>query len=141
MRRSLRQIDRSQHTSLSELNITPLLDLVFVLLVIFIIVTPQLTNNMELSLPSGTPTPPDPAKARPVRILITAQGRILLNETDVTMTQLHAALKQMQAANPQTSAIVGGSGDANYQKVVAVLDVIQQLEITNIGLATETAEQ
>ena len=54
---SLKKTSRSQHSSLTELNITPLLDLVFVLLVIFIITTPQMMNNLEMNLPSGTPPP------------------------------------------------------------------------------------
>ena len=60
---------RSHHTTLAELNITPLLDLVFVLLVIFIITTPQLMNNLELSLPSGTSDSPKPADWRTSRSL------------------------------------------------------------------------
>ena len=57
----MKKTSQSHHSSLSELNITPLLDLVFVLLVIFIITTPQMMNNLEMTLPSGKP-PPKPDK-------------------------------------------------------------------------------
>ncbi len=59
---SLKKTSHSHHSSLSELNITPLLDLVFVLLVIFIITTPQMMNNLEMSLPSAKPPPPQKRK-------------------------------------------------------------------------------
>ena len=57
-KQAFKRIRRESHGSLNELNITPLLDLVFVLLVIFIITTPQLTNSLEINLPSGKPPPP-----------------------------------------------------------------------------------
>ena len=63
---SLKKTTRRGHHTLNELNITPLLDLVFVLLVIFIITTPQLVNNLEMFLPSGKPLPPaDPNAPKP----------------------------------------------------------------------------
>ena len=55
---SLKKTSKSHHSTMSELNITPLLDLVFVLLVIFIITTPQMMNNLEMNLPSAKPPPP-----------------------------------------------------------------------------------
>ena len=64
-KRTFRKIAREGHGSLNELNITPLLDLVFVLLVIFIITTPQLTNSLEINLPSGKPPPPKPDAPKP----------------------------------------------------------------------------
>jgi biopolymer transport protein ExbD len=140
MRRPLRQIHESQHSSLSELNITPLLDLVFVMLVIFIIATPQLTNNLELSLPSGNPTLPEVAKVKPNAIVVTERGTILLNDQEVTQAQLKSVLAQSKAVDPNVGVIVSGAGDANYKTVVDVLDIINQLQITKVGLATETAD-
>ena len=58
----MKKISQSHHSTLNELNITPLLDLVFVLLVIFIITTPQMMNNLEMALPSGKPPPPQKEK-------------------------------------------------------------------------------
>jgi len=73
---------------MNELNITPLLDLVFVLLVIFIITTPQLVNNLEINLPSGKPPPADnKPKPKPSRIVVSAAGQITLNDMD-TLRQL-----------------------------------------------------
>lgn len=137
---SLKKTTRRGHSTLNELNITPLLDLVFVLLVIFIITTPQMVNNLEMFLPSGKPPPPaDPNAPRPKinRIVVDAQGQAFLNDQAFTVVELRDTLKQMKAADPDLGVVVKGSDDADYQYMVNVLDVLQQLEITKVGLATE----
>jgi biopolymer transport protein ExbD len=136
---SLKKTTRRGHGTLNELNITPLLDLVFVLLVIFIITTPQLVNNLEMFLPSGKPPPADPNAPKPniYRIVVDAQGQIFLNDQAVTSTQLWETLKEKKQAEPGLGVVVKGSDDADYQHIVNVLDVLQQLEITKVGLATD----
>ena len=129
----IKRRSHSQHGSLNELNITPLLDLVFVLLVIFIITTPQLVNNLELNLPSGKPPPSNAPKPKVNNVVVNEQGRILLNEQELT-------LAQMKAADPETGVVVRGASEADYQKVIDVLDVFHQLQFTKVGLATETVD-
>jgi biopolymer transport protein ExbD len=133
---SLKKTSRSQHSSLNELNITPLLDLVFVLLVIFIITTPQMMNNLEINLPSGKP-PPQKPKAAPTRIEVSAQGRITLDNAPVTPPQLKEKLAALKAANPDLGVVVKGADDTDYQIMVSVLDTLRQLDITKMGMATE----
>ena len=138
----MKKTSRSTHHTLNELNITPLLDLAFVLLVIFIITTPQLVNNLEMFLPSGKPPPPaNPNAPRPKvnRIVVDAQGQVSLNDEVVTVAALMQNLKQMKAADPEIGVVVKGSDEADYQHMVSVLDVIQQLDITKVGLATDAA--
>ena len=126
------------HGSLAELNITPLLDLVFVLLVIFIITTPQLMNNLEMNLPSGKPPPKDNRpKPRINRIVLNAAGIITLNDEFVTVAQLKDKLAALKTANPDLAVVVKGADDVDYQHMVAVLDTLQQLDISKVGLATE----
>ena len=120
-----------------ELNITPLLDLVFVLLVIFIITTPQMMNNLEMTLPSGKPPPPSKEKPKINKINVAANGQITLNEQPVTPAELKADLKAMKSSDPDLKVVVKGADEADYQKMVAVLDILQQLDITKVGLATE----
>jgi biopolymer transport protein ExbD len=134
---SLKKISHSHHSSLSELNITPLLDLVFVLLVIFIITTPQMMNNLEMNLPSGKPLPPNQDKPKINHISVSAQGQTFLNDAPVTVPQLKEDLQQMKSDNPDLSVVVAGADEANYQNMINVLDVLQQLNITKVGLATE----
>jgi len=127
----------SHHSSLSELNITPLLDLVFVLLVIFIITTPQMMNNLEMILPSGKPPPPQKEKPKIDKIVVDAKGQTFLNDEFVTIPQLKDKLQQLQSDNPDLSVVVKGADDVDYQNMIYVLDVLRQLDITNVGLATE----
>jgi biopolymer transport protein ExbD len=133
---SLKKTSRSQHSSLNELNITPLLDLVFVLLVIFIITTPQMMNNLEINLPSGKP-PVQKPKAEPTRIEVSAQGQITLDNAPVTPSQLKEKLAALKAADPDIGVVVKGADDTDYQIMVSVLDTLRQLDITKMGMATE----
>jgi biopolymer transport protein ExbD len=136
---SLKKTSRSQHSSLNELNITPLLDLVFVLLVIFIITTPQMMNNLEMNLPSPKPPPPQKDKPKINRIVVDEKGQTFLNDQAVTVAQLRGDLQQMKSDNPDLSVVVKGADNVDYQNMINVLDVLQQLDITKVGLATETA--
>jgi biopolymer transport protein ExbD len=124
------------HGRLAELNITPLLDLVFVLLVIFIITTPQMMNNLEISLPSGKPPPPKAEKPRLERIVIPATGDILLNGQPVQTNGLMSALRLLKASNPDPAVVVQSDDQADYQKMVNVLDILRQLDIAKVGMAT-----
>lgn len=136
---SLKKSTRRGHHTMNELNITPLLDLVFVLLVIFIITTPQLVNNLEMYLPSGKPPPPkaDAPKPQVHRIVVAADGRVRLDGVEVTVPALKQSLAGYKSAEPELSVVVKGSDDVVYQHMVSVLDVLQQLEITRVGLATD----
>ena len=136
----MKKTSRSQHSSMNELNITPLLDLAFVLLVIFIITTPQLVNNLELNLPTAQVPPPQTREpAKPHQITVAATGTLSLNGQSLTLEQLRGSLTALKAGNPEVALVIKGARDADYQHVIRVLDLIQQLDITKMGLATETA--
>ncbi len=134
----MKKTSQSHHSTLNELNITPLLDLVFVLLVIFIITTPQMMNNLEMTLPSGKPPPKtDQPKPKINHIVVDASGQTFLNDQPVTIPQLRSDLEQMKKETPDLSVVVKGSDNVEYQNMINVLDVLQQLDITKVGLATE----
>jgi len=134
---SLKKTTKRGHGTMSELNITPLLDLVFVLLVIFIITTPQLMNNLEMTLPSGKPPPPKKEKPKITRIEVAANGQITLDSQVVTASQLKEELTAMKSQNPDMPVVVKGADEVEYQGMVVVLDTLQQLDITKVGLATQ----
>ena len=134
---SLKKTTRRGHGTMAELNITPLLDLVFVLLVIFIITTPQLMNNLEMNLPSPKPPPKSDQKPKFTRIAIDAKGQITLDDAAVTLTQLKEKLTALKAENPDPAVVVKGSDEVEYQSMVSVLDTLQSLDINKVGLATE----
>jgi biopolymer transport protein ExbD len=135
----VKKFSKAHHSSLNELNITPLLDLAFVLLVIFIITTPQLSNDLEMNLPSPkkpqTPLPPPKIN----RILVDTTGRVTLNEKAFELPALKDTLVAMKAGDPEISVVVRGAANVDYQRVISVLDILQQADITKVGLATETA--
>ncbi len=109
----------------------------FVLLVIFIITTPQMMNNLEMTLPSPKPPPPTKEKPRINQINVEAGGQITLNEQKVTVTELKADLQSLKDADPDLKVVVKGSDETDYQNMIAVLDTLRQLDITKVGLATE----
>lgn len=134
---SLKKTSKRGHGTMNELNITPLLDLVFVLLVIFIITTPQLMNNLEMNLPSGKPPPPRKDKPKITRIEVDAKDRITLDGQGVTLAELRDKLATLKADNPDMPVVVKGADEVEYQGMVSVLDTLQQLDITKVGLATQ----
>lgn len=136
----MKKVSSSRHSTLNELNITPLLDLAFVLLVIFIITTPQLVNNLEMFLPSGKPPPADPNAPKPKinRIELDSKGQVLLNGQALALDAFRQTLQQMKAADHELGVVVKASDETEYQHMVSVLDIIQQLDITKVGLATQT---
>jgi biopolymer transport protein ExbD len=132
----MKKTSRSHHSSLNELNITPLLDLVFVLLVIFIITTPQMMNNLEMTLPSGNP-PKSKDKPKINQINVYANGQTFFNSELVDMATLKERLEDLQSREPDPSVVVKGDDKVDYQYMINVLDILRQLNITKIGLATQ----
>ncbi|HEX3627495.1 MAG TPA: biopolymer transporter ExbD [Verrucomicrobiae bacterium] len=132
----MKKTSRSHHSSLNELNITPLLDLVFVLLVIFIITTPQMMNNLEMTLPSGDP-PKTKDKPKINQITVDSSGQTFLNDELVNLKELRARLQAVKDAEGDPSVVVKGADTVDYQHMISVLDILQQLNITKVGLATQ----
>lgn len=134
----MKKISKNHHSSLNELNITPLLDLAFVLLVIFIITTPQLSNDLEMNLPSpkkeNNPAPPQKMN----RIVVNTAGEIKVNDEIVEIGSLKGKLLTMKVKDPEMAVVVRGAADVDYQRIIGVLDALQQADITKVGLATET---
>jgi biopolymer transport protein ExbD len=99
-----------------------------------------LVNSLELNLPSGKPPPADGQKPRVNNLVVNETGSIFLNDRELTLAQVRQTLAQMKATEPETGVVVRGAGEVDYQRVIAVLDILQQLDITKVGLATETVE-
>ena len=134
----MRKTSKSHHSSLNELNITPLLDLAFVLLVIFIITTPQMSNDLELSLPTPKKDNQPAPSPKVNRILVSQAGQISLNGQNMELPSLKQALTTLVTDDKDTSVVVLGAADVDYQRVISVLDILQQAEVTKVGLATVT---
>ena len=133
----MKKCSRSVHHSLTELNITPLLDLAFVLLVIFIITTLPPVTDAELKLPTAAKRLKDqPPKAN--YISIQADGTMYLNKTKYgSAVDMLQALITLRTDNPDLNMIVRGDGHTKYKDVRAVLDVCQQANLPKVDLATD----
>src|SRR5262249_7204546 len=136
----LKKVSKGHHSSLNELNITPLLDLAFVLLVIFIITTPQLSNDLEMNLPSPKKQQPPSPPPKINRLSVQTSRHIMLNDQAIELAVLKPTLMAMKASDPDTTVVLRGAADVDYQRVISVLDALQQADITKIGLATETTQ-
>ena len=135
----MKKCSRSAHHTLTELNITPLLDLAFVLLVIFIITTTPLVNDLDLKPPIASRHEKDPPR-KANYITVEAGGRIWINKKAVDMAELQGTLAGLRVDDPDLSVIVRGDGKAKYRQIRAVLDACQQANVVKVDLATETAK-
>jgi biopolymer transport protein ExbD len=133
-----RYSQRTTLTTLSEINITPLLDLAFVLLIIFIITTPLLENSLNLSIPSSgaANAPIDPARVQTVSI--DRLAAIKFNDEPVDAETLSARLTALRTANPDVAIVIRPDRELPVQKLVTLMDVVQRAQITRIGIATKT---
>jgi biopolymer transport protein ExbD len=118
-----------------EINITPMLDLAYVLLVIFIIMTTATVQGIKVNLPKAS-AQPSLAENKTKAITITADGTIYLDTFPVSMSELENMLRQYKAANPSLPVIIKADSAIQYQRVVDVLDLMGRLEITQLGLVT-----
>jgi biopolymer transport protein ExbD len=119
-----------------DINITPMLDLAYVLMVIFIIMTTASVQGIRVNLPKASDTP-SIAKPQTKAITVTADGTIFLDTYPVTLPELENLLRQYKAANPQLPVVIKADSTIQYQKVVDVLDLVGRLEITQLGLVTQ----
>jgi biopolymer transport protein ExbD len=134
----MKKYSHSAHHSLTELNITPLLDLAFVLLVIFIITTTPLVHDSDLKLPTAAKNEKDPPR-KANYITVDASGQIYVNKKLVELGTLQPVLAGLRAEDPDLSVILRGDGRSTYGQVRSVLDACQQANVAKIDLATEPA--
>src|SRR5882724_11154490 len=134
--RSMKKCSHSHHHALAELNITPLLDLAFVLLVIFIITTTPIVNDLEVDLPSAAKRPKD-AKPKVNYVTVEAGGKMFLNKDEVDLALLQEKLVALRLDDPEVNVVVRGSARTKYQHIVDVMDVLQQANVGKVNLATE----
>ena len=132
----MKKCSKPAHDALTELNITPLLDLAFVLLVIFIITTIPPVKDVQLKLPTASKHEKDPPhKAN--YIVVEADGNLWLNKKEVNLTDLQSTLVGLRMDDPDLNIIVRGDAKTKYKQIRAVLDVCQQANVPKVDLATE----
>ncbi|HSS17396.1 MAG TPA: biopolymer transporter ExbD [Candidatus Dormibacteraeota bacterium] len=131
-----RYSQRQNLSTLSEINITPLLDLAFVLLIIFMITTPLLESTMNLVIPSSGATNP-PIKSAQVQIVsIDRNDTIRFNNQVIDLKALTARLTESKQTNPDIAVVIRPDRDLPVQKLITLMDALKQAQITKVGIAT-----
>lgn len=126
---------KGENEPYDDINITPMLDLSYVLLIIFIIMTTASVQGIEVNLPKASATP-SLAEPKTKAITVTAEGQIYLDTFPVTMQELESRLASLVGADPELPVVIKGDATVQYQSVVEILDLCGRLGITQIGLVT-----
>ena len=119
-----------------DINITPMLDLAYVLLVIFILMTTATVQGLKVNLPRASSSP-SLSKPQTKAITINNEGKIFLDTIPVSLSELEQRLNAQRAVTPDFPVVVRGDSSTQYQVVMDVLDVIGRIGISQIGLATK----
>src|ERR1044071_2775341 len=129
-----RYSQRHSLSTLSEINITPLLDLAFVLLIIFMITTPLLENSVNLVIPSSgaANAPVNPVQVQ--TISIDRQETIRFNNEPVDTATLVARLMELKRTNPDVAVVIRPDRELPVQKLIALMDVLQRAQIMKVGI-------
>ena len=132
-----RYSQRQNLSTLSEINITPLLDLAFVLLIIFMITTPLLESSVNLVIPSSG------VKNRPINmsqvqtVSIDRNDTIQFNNEVMDLETLTTQLTQLRQTNPDLAIVIRPDRDLPVQKLIGVMDALQRAGVTKVGIATK----
>lgn len=128
---------RNGNKVFDEINVTPLLDLAWTLLVVFIIAVTAAIQGIKVNLPQASATP-SLTKPKTKAISIMADGQIYLDTYPVSLEELEIYLRQYRAVDPNFPIVIKGDSKVYYQSIIDVLDLLHRLEITQLGLVTQT---
>ena len=123
-----------------QINITPMLDLAYVLLIIFIIMTTASVQGIKVDLPKASSSA-SLAKPKTKAITVADSGQIFLDAYPVTMDELESRLRTEKASNPAFPIVLKGDAAVQYQRVMDVLDLLRRLDLSQVGLVTGKAKQ
>ncbi len=121
---------------LSDINVTPLVDVMLVLLVIFILTAPLLASSIKLELPKADAAPGAQAPEF-VTLVVTASGAVFLNDQPIELAALRTRLQQTATQNPDTEVQLRADARVPYGRVVEVMGVAQKAGLTRIGFVAE----
>lgn len=129
---------QSEDKPYDDINITPMLDLAYVLLVIFILMTTASVAGTKVNLPKASAST-SLAKPKTKAITINNDGKVFLDTIPVTLQELEQKLAQIKAQTPDFPVVIRGDSKTAYQAVMDVIDVVGRQNITQVGLATKSA--
>lgn len=122
--------------AVSEINVTPLVDVMLVLVIILLVTAPLLTQSVNVALPKTASTTPDTEK-QPMQLGIDAEGKVTLNKNPITdLTALETTLKNELTQNPEVAIHVYADQNVNYGKVAEVMATVQHAGISKMAFVT-----
>ncbi|RTL34121.1 MAG: biopolymer transporter ExbD [Burkholderiales bacterium] len=127
---------KTQFKLYDELNLTPLMDLAWTLLIVFVIMATATVQGISVNLPKAGASP-SMGKPKTKAVTVTSDGRIYLDTALVSLGELEMRLRQYKAADPELPVVVKGDASVQYHKVIEVLDVMKRLQIAQLGLVTD----
>ena len=132
--------DRHTLHTLSELNVTPLLDLAFVLLIIFMITTPLMENSVDIVIPTSEAAKHavDPKVVQ--TISINRDGNLQFNHEPTDLTRLQDDLVALKQSQPETAVVIRSHKELPVQKLIDVMDAVQRAKIAKVGVVTNPEE-
>jgi biopolymer transport protein ExbD len=118
-----------------DINITPMLDLAYVLLVIFILMATASVQGIKVDLPKASSSV-SLAQPKTIALTVNNQGQIFMDAFPVTISDLETRLRNAKAQNPEVPIVLKGDATAQYGKITEVLDLCRRLELNKVGLVT-----
>ncbi|WCM28020.1 biopolymer transporter ExbD [Sphingomonas sp. QA11] len=125
----------SRRKAYDDINITPMLDLAYVLLVIFILMATASVQGIKVNLPKASAAQ-SLVQPKTIAITVTTDGQIFMDAFPVTLADLETRLRNAKASNPDVPIVLKGDQTAQYGKITEVLDLCRQLDLNKVGLVT-----
>ena len=138
---ALRLGDSDDMNDLAEINVTPLVDVMLVLLIIFMVTAPMLTQGLEVALPQAEGKSFELASNNPAKVTVTNAGAVYVDGTSVGSTDLELTLGPMLRARRIKRALLEADEGVPYGRVVAVLDVMNRAGVEQLGMITRPGEK
>ena len=132
---------RSFHRQpISDINVVPFIDIMLVLLVVFMVTAPMMTEGVQVALPEVESTPIT-EQTEPVQVTIKQDGNIFIQEKAIQLNDLAATLKAIKEQKPQTNILLRADKNVNYGRVMEVMSSLQLAGLVDVGLVTEPAQR
>src|SRR5271168_4978384 len=127
---------RRRYRPMADINVTPLVDVMLVLLIVFMITAPMITSGVNVNLPQANAKPVN-SDSKPITITVNAQDQIFLQNSQVQLTGLVATLQQISQNNPDERIFVRGDKDVSYGDMLQVMATITQGGFTKVALLAQ----
>jgi len=134
-----RQTKLTSLDQISEINLTPLMDLTFILLITFIITFPLIEQGIPVNLPKGKTDELDPDSKRAITLEL--GGKLYLDDVPVTQDELNAEMSDLGVADPDVTVMVRADESVQYKKVMEIMKILHGAKITRVALVTEAEER